>query len=165
MCVEVFWWSCVMDLHSEKSEAADLSSSLSCCLQTAAGSELEEKLPTLFRAAVDTIFTHTNLLINADCFADILPKLQKHCFDADLKSLWGALNRFWICLNLILMSHILPPSANETIGEQFGDYFLSVTMSLPGPLTQQKHYETLSNTTWCQQGGDTKTFCPPTFGC
>ncbi len=31
---------------------------------------------------------------------------------------------------------------NETIGEQIGDYFLSVTMSLPGPLSQQKRYDT-----------------------
>ncbi len=34
---------------------------------------------------------------------------------------------------------VLPPSVNETIGEQTGGYFLSVKMSLSGPFSQQDH--------------------------
>ncbi len=52
-------------------------------------------------------------------------------------------------------AYILPPSADETNGEQTGDYFLSVTMSLPSLLSQQKHYETLHGT---QTGRDDLLF-------
>ncbi len=43
------------------------------------------------------------------------------------------------------VSH-LTSITNETIGKQNGDHFLSVTMSLPGSLSQQKHYKTCYGT-------------------
>ncbi len=40
-----------------------------------------------------------------------------------LKSLRRTFNWFWGSLNLLLMSHILPTSANETISEEIADYY------------------------------------------
>ncbi len=57
---------------------------------------------------------------------------------------------------VVNQSEFNPDASHLTsIGQQIGDYFLSVTMSLPDPLTQQKHYETLYGT---QSGRDDLLF-------
>ncbi len=54
---------------------------------------------------------------------------------------------------LTLMPHMLHTSANETISEETGG--LSLTMSLPGLLSQRKRYETFYGT---QTGRDELLF-------
>ncbi len=49
-------------------------------------------------------------------------KNESVCFVQTLKILRGTFN--WLRSSLVLASHILPPSANETISEKIGDYHL-----------------------------------------
>ncbi len=69
-------------------------------------------------------------------------KIVNTCILHTLKAQWGTVNWLWSSLNLLLVRHILPTSANETISEEMEITILSVTMSLPGLLSQRKHFIT-----------------------
>ncbi len=56
---------------------------------------------------------------------------------------------------LILMPHILPTSANETMTSRLEKTILPFTMPLPGPLRQRNRYKTLYGT---QSGRDDLLF-------
>ncbi len=64
----------------------------------------------------------TRNLENKNNFNTNAKQLNRHNFT--IKSLRGTFNRSWISLNLKLMPHVLPTSANETIGDEIGDYYL-----------------------------------------
>ncbi len=54
------------------------------------------------------------------------------------QSLRDTFNWLRSSLNLILMLHILPTSANETINRETGDNYPVFKKALPGPFSQQK---------------------------